>query len=378
MNDTKKVVTMLSEEFSELENKIIFDIIRRIKKVGKITSTADYQLNKLRNLGWSTESIEKMLMEYLDLTYNELFRLYDDVEKSGYARDTTLYTVINNNSYKNNKDLMQFINILKEQAKTTINGLSQSVGFLVLINGNYAVLPLVDYVYNCIDNAIISISSGAFSYDEILKKTVKEMTSKGLCIEQAGKIFNVDTFITRAVMSTMSQLQGRIAKMNADILGTDLFEVDWHAGARPDHQSWQGKVYTKKELETICGEGTVTGLKGVNCYHYYQPFLKGSQRQWSDEWLEKQNKLENTPKEFNGRKYTAYEARQKQRQLERLLRKQRQSITALKKGGYDERKLRTVQSRYKTTLGYYKGFTRKMKLTNNINRVYRDGLGRVL
>ena len=93
---------------------------------------------------------------------------------------------------------------------------------------------------------------------------------------------------------------------------------------------------------------------------------------------EKQNKLENTPKEFNGRKYTAYEARQKQRQLERLLRKQRQSITALKKGGYDERKLRTVQSRYKTTLGYYKGFTRKMKLTNNINRVYRDGLGRVL
>lgn len=36
---------------------------------------------------------------------------------------------------------------------------------------------------------------------------------------------------------------------NAKELGTDYFEVTWHSGARPSHQEWQGKVYSKKSLK---------------------------------------------------------------------------------------------------------------------------------
>ena len=43
--------------FYELQDRIFSDIVRRIRKTKKITSTADYQINKLLLLGGSTESV---------------------------------------------------------------------------------------------------------------------------------------------------------------------------------------------------------------------------------------------------------------------------------------------------------------------------------
>ena len=76
-------------------------------------------------------------------------------------------------------------------------------------------------------------------------------------------------------MTGFNQVVGRISEDNAAQLGTDHFEVTYHRGARPTHQPWQGRVYTKEELVTVCGYGEVTGLKGANCYHDFHPFLPG-------------------------------------------------------------------------------------------------------
>ena len=40
----------IADNYSELEERIMQDIIRRIQKTGKITSTADWQINRLRIL----------------------------------------------------------------------------------------------------------------------------------------------------------------------------------------------------------------------------------------------------------------------------------------------------------------------------------------
>ena len=49
--------------FYDLQNRIYADVVRRIKKTGEITSTADYQINKLLILGNSTEFIEQELKQ---------------------------------------------------------------------------------------------------------------------------------------------------------------------------------------------------------------------------------------------------------------------------------------------------------------------------
>lgn len=49
--------------FYDLQNRIYADVVRRIKKTGEITSTADYQINKLLILGNSTEFIEQEIKQ---------------------------------------------------------------------------------------------------------------------------------------------------------------------------------------------------------------------------------------------------------------------------------------------------------------------------
>lgn len=65
----------------------------------------------------------------------------------------------------------------------------------------------------------------------------------------------------------------------------------------PKDAVWQGRVWSKEQLYSVCGLGTVTGLLGVNCYHTYYPFFPGlSERNWTDEWLDAKNLEESEPK----------------------------------------------------------------------------------
>lgn len=80
------------------------------------------------------------------------------------------------------------------------------------------------------------------------------------------------------------------------------------------------KVYTKQQLIDICGLGTGLGLLGWNCRHEYYPFIPGiSERTYTDEWLEEQNRKEAKTKAFRGREYNTYQATQRQRQMETFL-----------------------------------------------------------
>lgn len=80
--------------------------------------------------------------------------------------------------------------------------------------------------------------------------------------------------------------------------------------------------------------GSVTGIGGANCRHSYWPYIEGvSERTYSDTELEAM-KPENRPKiEFEGRKYDDYQATQKQRQIERTVRKLKRRKTAFEAAG---------------------------------------------
>ena len=49
----EKIASKIAARYISLEERILQDIARRIKKTGEITSTADWQINRLRILGYS-------------------------------------------------------------------------------------------------------------------------------------------------------------------------------------------------------------------------------------------------------------------------------------------------------------------------------------
>ena len=373
----------IERNYSDLEMRIMQDIVRRIKKAGKITSTADWQINRLRILGNSSEDIEKMLKEALNASYPQMFELYDKVIDWEYVRNKDIYEQINAEfiPYEENDELQQITNALIQQTDADLRNITQSLGFYLDYGGGKPVLtPLAEVYQKYLDSACLDIVSGAFDYNSVLRRVVTQLTNSGLrqINYASGRANRVDVAARRAVMTGITQLTGHISDYNAEKLYTEFFEVAWHSGARPTHAVWQGKVWSKKQLITVCGLGTVTGLEGVNCYHERYPFIPGiSERNWTDEWLEEQNRKENTPKEFNGKEYTLYEAKQRQRQMEAAMRAQREKVQLLKDGDADPDDVMLARAKYQGQLNEYSRFSRKMGLKEERERIYYDMRGHI-
>lgn len=379
----EKLSRSIENKYLNLEMRIMEDIVRRIKQYGKITSTADWQINRLVALGNSSEDIEKMLKETLDASYPEMFELYDKVIDWEYVRNKDIYEQINAKfiPYEENEQLQQLTDALRRQTQEELENITRSLGFyLDYGNGNRVLTPLAQVYHGYLDNAVMDIAIGAFDYNSTLRRVVTQLTNSGLrTIDYAsGRSYRVNVAARMAVMTAVSQITGKISEYNAQKLGTEYFEVEWHAGARPTHAVWQGRVWSKEQLYSVCGLGTVTGLLGANCYHTYYPFFPGiSERNWSDEWLDAKNREESEPKEFNGKRYTLYEAKQRQRQMETAMRAQREKVKLLQAGGADKDEVILHKAKYQGQLNEYSRFCRKMSLTEERERIYLDMRGRV-
>lgn len=194
----------------------------------------------------------------------------------------------------------------------------------------------------------------------------------------SGHSNRIDVAVRRAVITGLNQLTGQVQGANAEKLGAEKFEVTWHSTARPTHQPWQGRVYTKEELVSVCGLGEVDGLKGANCRHDYFPFIEGiSERVYTDEQLEEMNRKENEKKAYGGKEYTAYEATQRQRYLETAIRAQRQKIKLLQEGNASDDDIISAKCKYQKLSQEYTNFSKAMDLPQERSRIYSDGLGKV-
>ena len=206
------------------------------------------------------------------------------------------------------------------------------------------------------------------------------MTNSGLRTVdyETGWSNRTDVAARRAVMTGLTQVTAKVNENNAEKLGTDMFEVSWHSGARPSHQVWQGRWYKSSELESVCGLGSVTGLCGANCYHSYYPVIPGiSVPTYTEEELDEMNRQENIPIDYNGKQYTKYEALQRQRQLETRMRAERQKIKLLQDGEVDETDIMLARAKYRGTSQEYTSFSKAMDLPQQRQRVAIDGLGNI-
>ncbi len=383
-NDYKeKYAAKVVSNYQNLELRIMEDIVRRIQKAGEITSTADYQINRLRMLGYSSEDIEKEIKRALNASYPQMFELYDQVIDKEYTRNKDIYEQIDGNfiPFEENGQLQQITNAIVDNAIEELQNITGSLGFyLDYGNGKRVITPLAEIYQGYLDAACMDIVTGSFDYNTVLRRVVSQLTNSGLRVIDypSGWHNRVEVAARRAVLTGASQIAGRVTEYNAKQLGTEYFEVEWHPGARPTHTVWQGKVWSKEQLVSVCGLGTVTGLLGANCYHTYYPFFPGlSKRNWTDDWLKKKNIEENTPKSFKEKDYTVYQAKQRQRQMETAMRAQRENVQLLQKGGADRDEVMLQKAKYQGQLDEYAQFSRKMGLNQERERIYMDGRGRV-
>ena len=381
--ELEKLPKPIEQTMTALELSIMDEIIQRIKEATQVTPVIDWLLVRMDAIGKSRSSIRQMIGRALKKTDLQVDDIYEQAARSDYIRNKEIYEAAGRDylPYKDNQWLQQVVDAARRQTKDSLRSLeniTQTTGFNVPMGGRKVFTPLSEYLERSLDKAMLGITTGTRTYSQAIGEVIDEMTASGIrTVDYAsGKSDRIEVAARRAVMTGVAQMTKQVSDKNAEELGTDHWEVDWHMGARntgtgyKNHQSWQGKVYSSEEMRTICGEGEMLGFAGINCYHIKFPFLPGiSKRKYTDEWLDEQNRKENEKKIYCGRQYDTYSALQHQRRLERTIRKQKQDVELLEKAGADKEDVTAAKCRLRLTNKAYVDFSKEMGLRQQRERL---------
>ena len=82
-DELEKLPLEIQRIFSDLEMRIMEDVVERIDMINDISRTADWRIYTLSRLGISSQDIKKEIQEALNKSNAEIDRIYNDVIKEG-------------------------------------------------------------------------------------------------------------------------------------------------------------------------------------------------------------------------------------------------------------------------------------------------------
>ena len=367
--------------YRDLEEFIIDDIARRISKAGEVTATAKWQLERAKDL--SMDNIEKEIERVLGLANEELENTFKQSALTSVQAESKIYKEAINKEIKikGNTLLEKVLEAAIKQTKGELKNISQSLGFAQIINGKIVYKDIAKFYQDSVDLALMQVNSGVLNSNEAIKQAVKKLADSGLrTIDyENGWSNRVDVAVRRAVVTGSNQMCHKMTELTMKELECEFVETTAHAGARPDHQEWQGQVFCYKGKsdkypdfveKTRYGYGD--GLGGYNCRHSFYPFFPGiSKRAYSEEHL---NNIDPEPFEYDGKTYTYYEALQRQRKLETSIRQKKRELITYNAAGLkdDFNNSSILLNRLKSE---YKSFSNAGDLTvrNDLMQVYKYG-----
>jgi len=188
----------------------------------------------------------------------------------------------------------------------------------------------------------MQVANGAMSYDQAIRAAIRQVARDGLSVISypTGRADQLDVAMRRTVLTGVSQTTGvmQIERMNE--MGVDLVQTSAHGGARPAHQLWQGKIFSRSgrdgrypDFVAETGYGTGPGLMGWNCRHSFYPFFDGiSKNAYKKRELES---YANAVKTYQGKEISVYDATQIQRGIERKIRAWKRQAYAFESAGLD-------------------------------------------
>lgn len=330
----------LAELFRALEITLLEEICSRLKAADELNEVTVQDIQALRSHGIDLKSIEEAISKTAGISKQKLNSLLNDVVE----RNQKYYTEVIDLAHVTQPETLvdtATVDAIKRQTHDTFRNLTASMGFLV---GNTMLKPARAYQW-ALDNAEMQVQSGAISYNQAIANAVRQLAESGIKVVdyESGHRDQIDVAARRAVMTGVNQICAKYTEQSAQYLETPYFEVSAHAGARDkpgpspwsSHKDWQGKVYSIRandiypNIYEVCGLGAVDGLEGANCRHRRNVWVEGvSERTYTDEQLEHID--DDLGCELDGKEYTAYEATQMQRRVERQIIKQKRLATAYK------------------------------------------------
>ena len=310
-----------AEEIAEQLHKDVIDrIIERIQiRFDRgddyiLTPLDKWQMETLQQAGFLLEDIQKEIAAATGLMEKELVEAFEDAGVTALEYDDQIYR----DAGLDPVPLVQspyMIQLMQRDYEAT---LGEWVNFT-----NISKRAIHSLFVSVCDTAFHQAASGMISPSQAVREALEEVIVGGVYVQYpGGRRDTIETATARAVRTGISQSSAKIQMERMDEFGVDLVIVSSHLGARPDHQVWQGKIYSRSgggeypDFIASTGYGSVTGLCGANCRHHFSPWFEGQG-----------NPFEQFDAEENLKQY---ELEQQQRTMERRIRKTKRQVMNLK------------------------------------------------
>lgn len=311
----------LIEIYSQLENDILQDMARRIKRLGKVTDATQWQAKMLNEAGGLKGDVNRILRKYDKQVREQVEKTVTNALETSVKNDNRIFKEATGRT------------VSTANAQSMLSTIQKCHSDLSRLTLTTAATTQTQFVKEA-NRVYMDVQSGAFDYDTAMKSAADELAKQGIRTVQYenGKPVtrSVESAVRMNILTSVNQSAANMTLNNADELGAEKFEVSAHIGARPEHEEWQGGIYTREQLETVCGLGEATGLCGINCRHSFYPYFEGTEKHYTQDDLDEMagEKVSFTDKDGNKRTITRYEGEQRLRSIERNIRKyKRQALT---------------------------------------------------
>lgn len=331
-------VGVIESMYDRFATEVVKDIARRLIKMGNVTATAAWQMNRLIQAGGVYEDVLQRVAGLTGMTTKELAAGFKAYGFKVIKYDNALLQAAGL--------LPANFNISPAMMRVLVEGLRKTAGTLRNMVETIAGTSQVAFL-DAADMAYMEVVHGAMPYNQAIKAAIKKMAADGVKVVEypSGRKDQADVAMRRAVLTGVAQTANQLTWQYIVENDIDLIEVSAHIGARDkgsgpeNHEMWQGRVYSRKgnpfypDFLTTTGYGTITGLSGVNCRHSFDPFFEGmSERNYTDKELDE---YANKTVTYNGQQISFYQGTQKQRAMERQIRAKKREAEALAAANLD-------------------------------------------
>lgn len=372
-----RIVKGTEDAVSRLNHNLIIRIAERISEAFKrgddlfIPATiAD--MTKISQSGYSLAEVERMIeKEMPDIqrevkkafyaSANEISKYNDDFARM-LSKEAGIDVDIPTHRTTGIPTSADKLNMTTREIRLLESAYKRTNGTIKNLTRTTASMAYSDYIQAC-DDAYIKVQAG-MSPAQAISDSVDELAKRGLrCVEFAGRTDTIETAVARAVRTGVNQANSQIILQRCADLGVGYVKVSQHLGARvtknddfTNHSWWQGKIYkldwekaplneynlgkkvyepkyswmdklkqwlTGKDIYNYpdfvdtCGYGRIEGIIGINCRHTFQAWYPDINVNTDEPIDRKENEKR-------------FRAEQKQRAMEREMRRTRREIEAQK------------------------------------------------
>lgn len=361
----------LTDIYSELSDFVLQDIAMRISEAAKITDTAEYLMYRARALGMSKDGITAEIARINGVAQTKIEELIREAAQKSDEFDRRMLGV---GSTANTEQLQKLINAQIEQTNGLCTNLTGTLGFAQrTADGRMVYGSATDFLRKQMDMAQMKVMTGVCDYNTAIRQACYALADSGLrtVYYASGRSDRIEVAVRRALMTSVSQLTQKISEQNAAEFGADGWEISAHMGARPSHAVYQGRQYPNSQYETI----VLPLITDYNCRHSAYPIIMGvTKPSYTEEELQA---LDPPPFTYEGRQYTAYEAQQQMRKMERAMRRQKDRCVVADAVG-DKDAFTAASIKLRRQKDYYEDFCKAAGTYTEYERTFVSGYNRQL